>query len=518
MNQNLIELLQQKIDEIYATNRNHTDTSFYYMPFLYILVKYASGGKYIWTNQNIKKGYSDKLDLSNVQIDNQYIEDLYEKEFNDKLKNHSKNLNTSHVISSPLNTKASWLTKFIDFIGWNEQTQKTVYKIGIESKKALYKLKDLDIQTKKQLDKLLVNIKEDMKLLIEEHKSGKPGTSSDSTSTESISNSLNQILYGPPGTGKTYITVEKSLEIILQKEELDDLKKKTRKELQELFKTYKNKGQIQFITFHQSYAYEEFIEGIKPVTSQCSNSSRYKKDHHDISYCIKDGIFKSLCKKAQKDKKNNYVLIIDEINRGNISKIFGELITLIEDSKRLGNEEAIEVVLPYSNEKFSVPNNLYIIGTMNTADRSIAHMDTALRRRFEFKEMMPKTDDNDKELNFEVEEVNIRTLLSAINERIEVIYDREHTIGHSYFMSLSDRSSVSDLAYIFKNKIIPLLAEYFYSDWSKIDLVLNQNGFIEKQEKNVDNFSKTIYFVDNKALEDIEKYKNIISKYKNGTN
>lgn len=183
----------------------------------------------------------------------------------------------------------------------------------------------------------------------------------------------------------------------------------------------------------------------------------------------------SLLNKADVEDPENkpHILIIDEINRGNISRIFGELITLIEPSKRAGQIEAISVMLPYSKESFSVPNNLYIIGTMNTADRSLAVMDTALRRRFDFIEMMPKADLlSEYGVDGEVDGVDLIQLLTTMNKRIEALYDREHTIGHAFFMTLTEDSSIQDLADIFKNKILPLLEEYFYDDWEKIRLVL----------------------------------------------
>ncbi len=172
-------------------------------------------------------------------------------------------------------------------------------------------------------------------------------------------------------------------------------------------------------------------------------------------------------------EKQNYVLIIDEINRGNIAKIFGELITLIEPSKRLGGDDESKVTLPYSKDNFGVPNNLYIIGTMNTADRSIALLDTALRRRFAFAEMMP--DSSHDLISTDIEGVNCQRLLAAMNKRIRFLLDREHQIGHTYFMGVKDMDS---LAKTFRNKIIPLLQEYFYDNWEKIDLVLNKNCFV----------------------------------------
>ena len=172
------------------------------------------------------------------------------------------------------------------------------------------------------------------------------------------------------------------------------------------------------------------------------------------------------------------VLIIDEINRGNVSSIFGELITLLEEDKRKGNVEEIEVYLPYSQKKFSVPNNIYIIGTMNTADRSVEAIDTALRRRFSFVEMpaQPKLLENKK---LEDAEINLTQMLSTINDRIELLIDKDHQIGHSFFINLNN---LEELKSVFKNKIIPLLEEYFFGDFGKIGLVLGE-AFIN--EKNI---------------------------------
>ena len=194
-------------------------------------------------------------------------------------------------------------------------------------------------------------------------------------------------------------------------------------------------------------------------------------------------------------EKQNYVLIIDEINRGNIARIFGELITLIEPSKRIGGDDEATVTLPYSQDSFGIPDNLYIIGTMNTADRSIAPLDTALRRRFVFIEMMPEPYHDSISKNIEVgsEIVDCQELLAEMNKRIRFLFDREHQIGHTYFIDVDDLKS---LEATFKNKIIPLLQEYFYDNWEKINLVLNCNGFIDPQPSIDRNLFKNSELID----------------------
>lgn len=467
----------------------------------------------------------------------------------------------------------------------------------------------------------------------------------------------NMILYGPPGTGKTYNTAKYAVSICdgINLKELNDYKK-----VMERYKQLKNEGRIEFTTFHQSYGYEEFIEGIKPIMDD-----EYVNDK-GIKYKIEPGLFKKFCAnvetknilekidkklnsspnvwkvslkqtgdndvrkecmekehirigwdsygediteetnyehggksildafiskmqigdivlscysahtidavgiiigdyewndeyteykrlrkvewlvkglnynildinnnvpltlsavynlsrispaealkiventngKISNDENKKYVFIIDEINRGNISKIFGELITLIETKKRIGAEEELKVKLPYSKSEFGVPDNVYILGTMNTADRNITIMDTALRRRFGFIEIMPEPE---KLRNIKIEgtELNIEKMLDTLNQRIEALYDREHTIGHALFCGLKDEPTLEKLASIFEKSVIPLLQEYFYDDYSKIRLILGE-AFIKKQEIEIEK----IFNMDIEEI-DIPEYKYSISK------
>lgn len=261
-----------------------------------------------------------------------------------------------------------------------------------------------------------------------------------------LKNKKQIILQGAPGTGKTYSSAEIAVKLI------DKNAPSERVELMKIYKELVSKEQIFFTTFHQSMDYEEFVEGIKPDTTS----------DNKIIYKLKDGIFKEACKSAE---NNKVVLIIDEINRGNISKIFGELITLLEVDKRKGKENEIEVILPYSKEKFSVPDNLYIIGTMNTADRSIGYIDYALRRRFAFITIEAKesaiekyyndnknSDCKDKAINLfnKVKEL----IKGNINEEFEA---NDIMIGHSYFMAQNFEELQNKLEY----EIKPLLLEYF---------------------------------------------------------
>lgn len=267
---------------------------------------------------------------------------------------------------------------------------------------------------------------------------------------------FNRIYYGPPGTGKTF-----TLQKILRDDYSDT----------QLGRVY------EFVTFHQSYGYEEFVEGLRPVLVK--GKERALDNDGQVHYEIKKGAFLRLCDRARKNPLCHYAMVIDEINRGNISKIFGELITLIEVDKREGGEYPISVTLPYSGETFSVPSNIDVIGTMNTADRSLALVDTALRRRFEFVACIPQPEELEGIIVSEGDvDINITQLLEMMNRRIESLYDRDHTIGHAYFINLKEIGSTerfTELKTIFKNKIIPLLEEYFFEDWQKIRLVLGDN-------------------------------------------
>lgn len=347
---------------------------------------------------------------------------------------------------------------------------------------------------------------------------------------------LNTIFYGPPGTGKTYMAIDKAVAVADASFYKAHQHNRTAitKRFQELLITENDtrEKRIAFCTFHQSMSYEDFIEGIKPRLET-------DKDTH-LQYHIQDGIFKTIaalatasCHSANKVAPLPYVLIIDEINRGNVSQIFGELITLMEEDKRTGNTEALSVILPYSKKQLSIPPNLYIIGTMNTADRNIETLDTALRRRFVFGEMLPKPDllspqqllnrlynqyqdtpwddetfrkaadglyellGTDAAFEYEIKDknedadtgkimelkdtlftgVNLEKLLSAINNRLTVLLSADHTIGHAWFM---DIYNLTDLQGVFKHKILPLLQEYFFNDYVKIGLVLGK-PFVQAQ-------------------------------------
>lgn len=471
---------------------------------------------------------------------------------------------------------------------------------------------------------LVFHMRQELRAAIEQlAQAGKISIEGDNTMKTPIDK--NTILYGPPGTGKTYHTAYYAV-AICDNEPLEAVKKRPHAEVKKRYCELEKEGRIVFTTFHQSFGYEEFIEGIRPVIGENAEG---------LTYTLEDGIFKAFCKRASlpapiqeknlglnsnptvwkvslggtydnpvrsecmenghirigwdqygaelSDEKvsegkvilnaftngmrigdlvlscynastidavgvitgdstwndaypeykrerdvrwlvkgirhnitelnggknmtlstvykmripasevlsivnlyspksieattnassENYVFIIDEINRGNISKIFGELITLIENTKRAGMREETSAILPYSGERFSVPQNVYILGTMNTADRSIAIMDTALRRRFSFKEMLP---DYDALEGIYVGGLDVAEMLKVINERITYLFDREHTIGHSFFMPLREKPDIEALSSIFTKSVIPLLQEYFYEDYRKIQLILGDNG------------------------------------------
>ena len=227
-----------------------------------------------------------------------------------------------------------------------------------------------------------------------------------------------------------------------------------------------------FTTFHQSFAYEDFVEGIKPNLEESSEG--------EISYSIVPGIFRNIVTRAKNDPDHDYAIFIDEINRGNVAAIFGELITLIEKDKRESGDNPVYVKLPYSKDEFCVPSNLYIYGTMNTADRSVEALDSALRRRFTFVEVAP--DEGVIENPTEID-INLKKLFSSLNSRLEILLDKDHKLGHSYFLEIHNSNNpLGALQIVFKNKVIPLLEEYFYGDLSKIGLVLGEK-FISKRDE-----------------------------------
>lgn len=371
---------------------------------------------------------------------------------------------------------------------------------------------------------------------------------------------LNQIFFGPPGTGKTYVTIDAAVKAADPEFVWED-----RIDLKARYDQLLNAGRIRFVTFHQSYSYEDFVEGLAAnssdgkisyekklgvfrklvnaareyrttevrkasesfadcwqafikqldesptgvaiktkrsqfvVTEVEDNTIRFDKNQgnsvHTLALSTLQAVFDGQREvhgglqpyyealityirelgqqlSATEVVRQNYVLIIDEINRGNISRIFGELITLIEPSKRIGAAEALEVTLPLTGDKFGVPDNLYIIGTMNTADRSLAGLDLALRRRFTFVEMPPKPDLLDGLIVGGNDGIDIGEMLRVMNQRITALLDRDHCIGHAYFMPLLDKPSLELLADIFAQNILPLLQEYFFEDWQRIRWVL----------------------------------------------
>jgi len=247
------------------------------------------------------------------------------------------------------------------------------------------------------------------------------------------------------------------------------------------FKTYQEFKPVQkeikrydYVTFHQSYCYEDFVEGIKPVMSE--------EDASALAYEIKPGIFKNMVTMALNDPSHNYALLIDEINRGNVASIFGELIALIEEDKRKGRANELTARLPYSREEFVVPDNLYIIGAMNTADRSVEALDAALRRRFTFVAVYPQPNIIQQPAGFEVD---LQKLLITINGRIEKLLDKDHCIGHSYFVEIEKKDTpLEELRLIFKTKVLPLLEEYFYGDQGKIGMVLGK-AFVERKGETI---------------------------------
>ena len=281
-------------------------------------------------------------------------------------------------------------------------------------------------------------------------------------STVNRSSSLNSILYGPPGTGKTYKTAARCVEIC---DGVDQAKGQDGGKIRSRYRELVDDERVEFVTFHQSYGYEEFVEGLRPAVAK-EGGAGFRLD-------VRRGVLRRIARRARKDPTSAYVLVVDEINRANISKVMGELITLLEEDKREGAENEIAVTLPHSGKRFTLPSNLHILGTMNTADRSIALIDTALRRRFEFEEMAP-----DPKLLHNVDGIDLPNVLTKINERLEYLIDRDHLIGHAWLMNTGTKDDVDR---VMRRKIIPLIAEYFYDDWGKVRAVLgNTDDFVSR--------------------------------------
>lgn len=558
-------------------------------------IVFTIGQRYVWITGANEEGFKFEV-ISEKPINND--SDNYEGSlmaYWNKFNNISDVLNQQQTIFSAIEKELN-RTQISGFLKYNkEELEKMAFDADLR--------KEVLDQSENQIniDELIKNINELM-----------------SNTDQTPATPLNQILFGAPGTGKTYHTKEMAVEIIKKNGKVsieEIINRKTdetrRKEINKEYEELIEAGQIVFTTFHQSLSYEDFIEGIKPRTIG-----------GNVTYEVKDGIFKQLCSRAiaqkpknsdieiydfdegwddliaeveknpnlsldtrkggkiyvtgitnegnlkikHKDSKSkteysilysraeklqeefpdlskvkniskefrsvipgcyytaywailNYinnkikeknkdidyeepkthVLIIDEINRGNVSAIFGELITLLEEDKREGNPEHTEVKLPYSGNNFSVPNNVYIIGTMNTADRSVEALDTALRRRFSFVEMQPNLGILSDDEYVKYKDVDLSKLLKTINERIELLIDKDHQIGHSYFIGIQ---GLEDLKRTFKDKIIPLLEEYFYGDFGKIGLVLG-GEFIKSVENEIafpENFEYEKNFLEDKKI------------------
>ena len=307
-----------------------------------------------------------------------------------------------------------------------------------------------------------------------------------------VARTHNIILYGPPGTGKTYVVQQFAQRFL--KEQVSSLRN-SKQQSEERRRgdsdmlgnqsLHPMEHYYTFVTFHQSFAYEEFVEGLKPLLANGGTGDE-QSNQSSIQYSVLPGIFRRICERAEADWQRypenspKYLLVIDEINRANIAKVFGELITLLEDDKRLGEAHELFVNLPYSGVRFGIPPNLYIIGTMNTADRSIALFDLALRRRFTFMEILPDA----SLLSAQVGGVDVQAVLARLNRRITALLDSDHQIGHSY---LPDVRSVDDLRFAWYHRIILLLQEYFYHDTECLGLVLGKD-FVQEVSPEPDLF------------------------------
>lgn len=352
-----------------------------------------------------------------------------------------------------------------------KEVKSAMVQAGFSNDGVIMSFKIAEFDATQTIEKLLrwATIREDAKKIIKDarRKVGEPTPIADADLDEIKPNGVildeinthNIILYGPPGTGKTYHTID--LAVSLTEGTMSNDKDHATNKL--AFNELKKSGQIEFITFHQNYSYEDFMIGLRPRTDE-GDALTFKKH---------EGIFYQLCKRAEENylsfkevnsELKHYVLIIDEINRANISRVFGELITLLEDDKRIGKQHELRITLPNGERDFGIPPNLHVVGTMNTADKSISLVDIALRRRFEFIGKYPNYEPQD-DCGYTEDKAH---LLRKLNENI---YTEKKTadflIGHAYFMKNEP------IEMTIKNKVIPLLMEYFNNRTNEVKKIFH---------------------------------------------
>lgn len=357
-------------------------------------------------------------------------------------------LKAKYVSAAQTLTREQWITELIAGKSWCDVVFMALWDLG-ESEVTPIKEHEF-IRAKAKIMGRTANLKSTIWASLQSHTTEK-------STTVNYSKRIPPFLFDKKERGIWYVLPE-------CEEECADLIELA-KQLKRSPAASETVNRYEFVTFHQAYSYEDFVEGIRPELD---------KESGELSYSPQDGVFRRICQRAEADPEHRYAIFIDEINRGNVAKIFGELITLIETDKRTSGDNGMRITLPYSREPFGVPANLDIYGTMNTADRSIALLDTALRRRFRFKELMPNSskiagsDGAGNILDEDGKQINLRKLLDAMNHRIRFLLSRDLMLGHAYLCPVTD---LTQLKTVFLNQFIPLLQEYFYEDWHKIQLV-----------------------------------------------